>query len=115
VYSANSLDLTSLFDFYCESYGGWCYKILRVKEAQNKATGKNVTVALLDHSFNKNHPALKNRIVSHHSCIEAVPALSEESDHGTSIAISLVNVAPGVNIMPVVIYGNGSWGKLKNT
>jgi len=108
VYTASSLDLMSLFDFSCEPNGGWCFKTLRVREAQKDARGKNITVANLDHSFNKSNPALLNRIVSPHSFIEGVPALSEESDHGTSMAVSLVNVAPDVKIMPVVIFGNSN-------
>lgn len=110
IYEASSLDLMSLFDFNCQSYGGWSLKTLRIEEAQKKATGKNVTVALLDHGFDKTNVVLQGRIVSPHSCIEGIPAFSVESEHGTDMAIALVNVAPDVKIMPVVIFGNGHWG-----
>ena len=110
MYAARSLDLMSLFDFTCEPNGGWCYKILRVEGAQKIASGRNITVAILDQGFNKNHPALQNRVVFPHSFIEGADALSEISDHGTSMAEYLVHVAPDVKIMPVVICGEDNWG-----
>jgi subtilisin family serine protease len=110
IYEASSLDLMALFDITCEVNGGWCYEILRVAGAQKIASGRNITVAILDQGFNKNHPALQNRTVFPHSFIEGVDAMSEASDHGTFMAESLVHVAPDVKIMPVVICGNDHWG-----
>jgi len=111
VFEASTLDLMTLFDFQCPAFGGWSFNTLNIEEAQKIATGKGVTVAILDHTFNKNHEALKNRIVSPISFIEGVPALAERSDHGTDMAISIVTVAPDVKIMPIVMSGEGHWGK----
>ncbi len=111
VYEARSLDLMTLFDFRCPDFGGWCFESLNIEEAQEKSTGKGVVVAILDHTFNKNHEALKNRIVSPVSFIEGEPALSNRSDHGTDMATSLVAVAPDVKIMPIVITGRERWGE----
>ena len=111
VFEASTLDLMTLFDVQCPVDGGWCFNTLNIEEAQKKATGKGVTVAILDHTFNKNHEALKNRIVSPISFIEGEPALSERSDHGTEMAMRLVTVAPDVKIMPIVMSGEGHWGE----
>lgn len=110
IYTASSLDLMLLFDFNCDRFGGWCLESLNIGDAQKTATGKNVTVAILDHGFNKNHTVFQDRIVSPYSFIEGEPAFSDVSDHGTTMAKALIKVAPDVNIMPVVIYGNGHWG-----
>ena len=90
--------------------GGWCFKTLHIEEANRIATGKNVTVAILDHGFDKYNPDLNKRVVAPHSCIEGIPALSDISDHGTEMAMDLIRVAPDVKIMPVVIYGDGNYG-----
>jgi hypothetical protein len=111
VFEASSLDLMKLFDFSCPAFGGWSLKNLNIGQAREKATGKDVVVAILDHSFNKNHRALQGRITKPKSFINNVPALSEKSDHGTTMALDLVNVAPDVRIVPVVIAGAGHWGE----
>ena len=110
VFEANSLDLMTFFGFNCPDFGAWCFQSLNIKDAQKKATGKGVTVAILDHTFNKNHEALKNRIISPASFIDGVPALSDKSDHGTAMAIDVVTVAPDVKIMPVVMSGEEHQG-----
>lgn len=111
VYEARSLDMLTLFDLQCPEFGGWCFKSLNIEEAHKKSTGKDVVVAIIDHTFNKNHEALLNRIVSPVSFIEGEPALSDRSDHGTYMAKSLVTVAPDVKIMPIVMSGEGHWGE----
>ncbi|TFH39033.1 MAG: hypothetical protein E4G95_02180 [Bacteroidia bacterium] len=110
IFEVSSLDLMTLFDFECPQPGGWCFNTLNIEQANKMSTGKNVTVAILDHTFNRNHQALMNRIISPVSFMNGVPALSEVSDHGTSMAADLVAVAPDVQIMPVVIAGDGHWG-----
>lgn len=84
--------------------GEWCYKTLNVSAAQQLATGKGVTVAILDHYFTKEHPALKNRVVKPGSVVEGAPVFTVDS-HGTWMARDLVRVAPDVKIMPVRIRG----------
>lgn len=110
IYEASSLDLMLLFDYCCEPMGGWCFKTLHIEEANRIATGKNVTVAILDHGFDKYNPDLNKKLVAPHSFIEGIPALSDISDHGTEMAMDLIRVAPDVQIMPVVIYGDGNYG-----
>lgn len=104
-FSASTLDMVSLLGITDKGYGSWCMDVLNVGELNRTATGKGVTVAILDHTFNKNHPSLEERITSPVSFIEGDPALSEVSDHGTYMAEDLVMVAPGVKIMPIVIAG----------
>ncbi len=102
-FSAPTIDMASFFDIPDNGYASWCRDVLNISELNKKATGKGVTVAILDHTFNKNSPFLKERITSPVSFIEGEPALSEASDHGTYMAEDLVMVAPDVKIMPIVI------------
>jgi subtilisin family serine protease len=81
--------------------GQWCIETLKVKEAQKYATGKGVTVAILDHLFDPMDESLKNRMVKPGSVVsEPICGLQ---GHGTWMANDLVKVAPGVKIMPVRI------------
>jgi subtilisin family serine protease len=102
--------MMSLLDINCSSYGGLTFQTLNIEKTHTYSQGSGITVAILDHTFNKNHPALKNQVVAPKSFIEGVPALSENSGHGTIMAMDLVKVAPEVNIMPVVISGGKHWG-----
>lgn len=106
-----SLDLMVLFGHQLPAQGGWCLQALEAEKARQKATGKKTVVAILDHSFNKNHPVLKDRYVAAASMIEGVPALSEHSDHGTYMAEDVLLMAPDALILPVVVAGNGQWGQ----
>jgi hypothetical protein len=80
--------------------GEWSRKILNVTAAQRLATGKGVTVAILDHLFDKENPALKNRIIKPGSVLEGEPVFTVDG-HGTWMAEDLVKVAPDIKIMPV--------------
>lgn len=102
-FKATTLDMASLIGITEEKYGEWCVDVLNAEELNKKTTGKGVTVAILDHSFNKNSPALKERVVLPVSFIEGEEALCEKSDHGTFMAEDLVMIAPDVKIMPVVM------------
>lgn len=62
-FKATTLDMASLIGITEEKYGEWCVDVLNAEELNKKTTGKGVTVAILDHSFNKNSPALKERVV----------------------------------------------------
>ena len=90
--------------------GEWSLAVLRVREAQAIATGKTVTVAILDHGFLADDWSLKGRIVQPGSVVPGMPALSGTASHGTWMARDLVRVAPGAMIMPVVIYGENGTG-----
>ncbi|MFQ5754098.1 MAG: S8 family serine peptidase [bacterium] len=85
--------------------GEWCLQALNAKEAHKIATGKEVTVAILDWLFKENAVSLKGRIVKSGSVVED-SVFSERSPlgHGTWMANHLVKVAPDVKIMPVRIH-----------
>ena len=102
-FKATTLDMASLIGITEEKYGEWCVDVLNAEELNKKSTGKGVTVAILDHSFNKNSSAIKDRVVSPVSFIEGEEALCDKSDHGTFMAEDLVIIAPDVKIMPIVM------------
>jgi hypothetical protein len=102
-FKASTLDVASLIGIPEKKYGEWCVDVLNVEELNKKSTGKGVTVAILDHSFNKNSSAIKDRVVSPVSFIEGEEALCDKSDHGTFMAEDLVIIAPDVKIMPIVM------------
>ncbi len=81
--------------------GEWSYKTLNVSAAQQLATGKGVTVAILDHMFVKEDPALKGRTVKPGSVVEGEPVFTAKPGHGIWMARDLIRVAPDVKIMPV--------------
>jgi subtilisin family serine protease len=105
VISAITLDAALLLGLPAMGDGEWSINTLNVSAAQKLATGKSVTVAILDHSFDKEHSALKGRIVNPGSVIEGGQVFTEVGSHGTWMANDLVKVAPDVRIMPVMIYG----------
>lgn len=111
VMQGTSLDMAVLFGHQLPAMGGWCMQALEAPKAREIATGKKKIVAILDHSFNRNHPLLKDRYVSPVSMIEGEPALSEGSSHGTDMAIDVLLMAPDALIMPIVVVGNGQWGE----
>lgn len=90
--------------------GEWTRQVLRVKVAQKFATGKGVTVAILDHLFDPKAPSLKDRVVKPGSVLEGEPVFQEEAGHGTWMANELVKVAPDVKIMPIRICGKDKFG-----
>ena len=65
--------------------GQWSRSILEVSRARKLATGKGVTVAILDRMFDKESPVLKNRVVKPGSVIDGVPVFSSLG-HGTWMA-----------------------------
>lgn len=92
--------------------GEWACQVLNVIEAQKIATGKDITVAILDHMFEKEDKSLQNRLIKPGSVLEGAPVFDPKTGpgHGTWMAQVLVRVAPDVKIMPVRICGNGSYG-----
>mgnify|MGYP000864393217 FL=1 len=110
VFKASTLDLASILGITEKMYGEWCADALNVAEINKISTGKGVTVAILDHSFNKNSAALKGRVVSPVSFVEGEEPLVEKSDHGTFMAEDLVMIAPDVKIMPIVMTNGNMTG-----
>ncbi len=93
--------------------GEWARKALNVSKAQKFATGKGVTVAILDHMFEPEDWSLKGRVIKPGSVIEGAPVFDHETElgHGTWMAQELVRVAPDVKIMPVRFCGRGRYGE----
>jgi len=95
--------------------GQWCYRVLNVKKAQQLATGKGVTVAILDWLFKEDTLSLKGRLVKPGSVVADPIFGLQKAGHGIWMANELVKVAPDVNIMPVrIISGDRSRDYWKN-
>lgn len=106
-----SLDAGLLLGLPPMGNGDWCFESLRIKEAHQMATGKGITVAILDHMFVKDDPAFKGRLKKPGSVVEGLPVFEEEAGHGTRMARLLVRTAPGVKIMPVRFCGGHRYGE----
>jgi len=101
-YSGNCLDASFLLELPPFRSGEWRKNASNIAEVQRKATGKGVTVAILDWLFDKEDPVFKDRIVSPYSVIKDKDVFWGQG-HGTWMAKELVKVAPEVKIMPVRI------------
>jgi len=108
-FTASSLDAALLLGLPPMAGGEWSRAVLRAAEARRIATGKGITVAILDHMFDEKDPAAAGKWVKPGSVIEGLPAF-DESGHGTWMAHDLLAVAPDVRIMPVRICGPGHEG-----
>lgn len=108
--TGSCLDAALILGLPAMADGEWCRRALRLHEARRRASGKGVTVAILDHSFVADDWSLKGRLANPGSIIPGVPSLASKPSHGTWMARQLVRIAPGVKIMPVVIMGDKSPG-----
>jgi hypothetical protein len=108
-FAAATLDAALLLGLPPMAGGEWSRAVLRAADARRSATGKGVTVAVLDHLFDEDDPAVSGKWIKPGSVIEGLPAFGE-SGHGTWMAHDLLAVAPDVRIMPVRIYGPGHEG-----
>lgn len=79
----------------------WLTNSINVSYLQKLATGKGITVAILDSYFKKDDPGLKDRIVFPGSVVQNGKLFTEFAAHGTWMAQTLVGIAPDVKIMPV--------------
>jgi hypothetical protein len=109
-FRGHSLDAALLLGLPPMDYGQWTYDLLNIKEAQKHATGKGVTVAILDHWFDPGHKSLKGRIKKPGSVVEGLPVFQKTPGHGTWMAEDLSRTAPGVSIMPVRFCGGDRYG-----
>lgn len=105
----NCFDAAILLGVKPFEHGEWTREVLKIKEAQKYATGKGVTVAILDWLFNPEDPSLKGRIVKPGSVVEGEDVFYGDG-HGTWMAKELVEIAPDVKIMPVRFCGNEKFG-----
>jgi hypothetical protein len=112
-FAASSLDIALLLGLPPLAGGEWSRAVLRAAEARRKATGKGVTVAILDHMFDEKDPSMAGKWVKPGSVIEGLPAF-DESGHGTWMAHDLIAVAPDVQVMPVRICGPGHDGTARD-
>ncbi|MEV0198040.1 S8 family serine peptidase [Nonomuraea sp. NPDC050691] len=82
---------------------GWERTAMRVPDAQRLARGKGVTVAVLDTGVVKNHPEFKGRVTGGPDFIGggARPGQSYWGKHGTSMASSVLRVAPASRVLSV--------------
>ena len=99
-----SLDAARILDLPDKASGQWAMESLNVADAQKIATGRGVTVAILDHMFDQEDAALKDRMV-HPGCVAKGEPIFGVSGHGTWMARCLLQVAPDVKIMPVRVIG----------
>jgi len=108
-FAASSLDVALLLGLPPLTGGEWSRAVLRAAEARRKATGKGVTVALLDHMFDEKDALMAGKWVKPGSVIKGLAAFGE-SGHGTWMAHDLIAVAPDVQVMPVRVCGPGHDG-----
>lgn len=101
IFKSSCLDAGMVLGLDALVEGQWCYQVLNVKKAQQLATGKRVTVAILDWLFKEDAPSLKGRIVKPGSVVEEPIFGLQKAGHGTWMANELVKVAPDVKIMPI--------------
>ncbi len=113
VFEGNCFDAALLFGLEPMVDGEWVRKALNLSKAQKIATGKDVTVAILDHMFEPEDWSLKGRVVKPGSVLEGAPVFDPETGlgHGTWMAQELVRVAPDVKVMPVRFCGRGRYGE----
>ncbi len=112
-FEGSCLDAALILGLEPMADGEWARKALNVSKAQKIATGKGVTVAILDHMFEPEDWSLKGRIIKPGSVLEGAPVFDPETElgHGTWMAQELVRVAPDVKIMPVRFCGRGHYGE----
>ncbi|MFY9588251.1 MAG: S8 family serine peptidase [Actinomycetota bacterium] len=98
----------------------WGLTKVRADQAWSASKGSGVTIAILDSGIDLTHPDLKNKIVSHVTCIETCTAGGDDDNgHGSHVAgiaaastsngIGIAGVAPAAKLMSVKVVGaNGS-------
>ncbi len=109
-YENVSLNAALLLGLELYPCGEWNRKVIEADVANKKATGKGITVAILDHLFDKEDSVFAGRLVAPGSVV-AGEAVFSEKGHGTWMANHLVQIAPDVNIMPVRFCGKGHYGE----
>jgi subtilisin family serine protease len=98
----------------------WGLTRVRADQAWSASKGAGVTIAILDSGIDLTHPDLKNKIVSHYTCIDSCTSGGDDNNgHGSHVAgiaaastsngIGVAGVAPAAKLMAVKIVGaNGS-------
>ncbi|MFI0262699.1 S8 family serine peptidase [Streptomyces sp. NPDC017056] len=103
----------------------WPLESFEAEQVWQKATGKGVTVAVIDTAINGKHPDLQGNVLKGKSFIDGVPAADQETseDHGTSMASIIAahghgpgnadgvkGLAPDAKILPVALptFANGT-------
>ncbi|MET8475310.1 S8 family serine peptidase [Streptomyces sp. NPDC006422] len=96
----------------------WQNKAFDIDAIHKVATGKGVTVAVLDDGVDGTHPDLTNKVLPGKRCLDGKPANEEKlDDHGTGMASliaghghgagngqGVLGLAPDAKILPVDIY-----------
>ncbi|MET7421856.1 S8 family serine peptidase [Dactylosporangium sp. NPDC005555] len=94
----------------------WPLQYLRVSEANEKTRGEGVTVAIIDNGVDRNHVDLTASVLPAIYTNGALTAPGDPDGHGTALAgliagqghganrqNGVVGIAPGVDILPVVL------------
>ncbi|WP_420035826.1 S8 family serine peptidase [Streptomyces sp. cg28] len=98
--------------------GQWQNEAFTIDATHKIATGKGVTVAVLDDGVDGNHPDLKGSVLPGERCKDGQPANQEVlDDHGTGMASliaahghgpgnsqGMLGIAPDAKILPVDVY-----------
>ncbi len=89
----------------------WGLPMARVPEAWAYATGKNVTIAIIDSGIDLDHPDLKDKLVLVEGAAIVGDSLQDTDGHGSHVAgiaaastnngIGIAGVAPDARIMPI--------------
>lgn len=95
----------------------WALKAFSAEDVWKEATGKGVTVAVLDSGVKRDHPDIKQNVLPGLRVASGGPADEQAADHGTSMASLIAGhghgpggksgikgLAPDAKILPIDIY-----------
>ena len=100
----------------------WGLSKIRADRAWSTSKGAGVTIAIVDSGIDLTHPDLKNKIVSHYSCIGGTCKSGGDDDNGhgshvagiaaasTSNGLGIAGVAPSAKLMAVKVLGADGTG-----
>lgn len=114
-----------IYGFYREvgQVMGWEITKFNIPSAWTYATGKNVTVAVLDTGCDINHADLKDNILDGFNVMTNDNNVMDDNGHGTHVCgtiaatnngIGMVGIAPDAKILPVKILNKKGQGKEKD-
>lgn len=91
-------------------------KLIRAQEMWQYATGKGVTVAIIDTGTDRNHPALKDKILTGMSFVPGdSPDLWDDGNgHGTHVAGIVSLIAPDARLLILKALDNNGSGSLES-
>ncbi|MGH2758400.1 MAG: S8 family serine peptidase [Actinomycetota bacterium] len=113
-------DANASTDLYSGSL--WGIRTVRAEAAWNAATGRGVTIAIVDSGVDATHEDLRANVVPGYDLVDNDADASDEAGHGTHVAgiaaavanngLGVAGVAPNAKIMPVRVLDADGVGSL---